>query len=564
MDPNRLRDKIKSTFDSFGMLPESMWDGVISDLLKTNVSPTQFLLEKGIIFDPKTGIKMADYWNISYQQLRKEDVDMTTRARLPEEIVRSWKILPVGIKGDKFLVAVSDPLVVLGIDKVERELGMRVDLIFTPEEELEKLVKELYPEREEILIHRDLRVPEKKVERREELGVELDLKASALEEVDAPIITLIEEIVVSAYKWRASDIHIEPFAEFVRIRYRIDGILHEIDRISKEIHGSMISRIKIMANMDIAEKRLPQDGRILFEKNGLSLDLRVSTLNTSYGETVVIRILDKSRGLMSLSELGMDDDTLREFRRLINLPYGMVLVTGPTGSGKSTTLYSALSEIDHNLRKVITVEDPVEYQIPGINQVQVRPVVGLTFASALRSILRQAPDVILVGEIRDKETAQIAVQAALTGHLVLSTLHTNDAPSSITRLIDMGIPPYLVASCIAGVLAQRLVRKLCPDCRKRADLGQEETSFLRGERVKGVYRAVGCEKCRMTGYRGRIGIFELMSVNSDLRDSISRGEPVEELRLVAERSGMRSLREDGLRKVEEGITTISEIMRIVR
>ncbi len=560
MDLNRLRDKIKSTFDSFGMLSESMWDSVMAELSSADVSPVQFLLEKGIILDPKTGIKMADQWNITYQSLGEEDVDPTVKGRVPIGIVKGWRVLPVRMSGDKFVLAISDPLLVLGVDKVERELGMGVDLVFVPEEELQALIEKMYPGVEEP-------VEEKKTAGEEGIGHGFALNVGKIEsggEADAPIIALIEEIISSAHKWRASDIHIEPFSEFTRIRYRIDGVLHEIDRVSKEIHGSMVTRIKIMANMDIAEKRLPQDGRILFEKNGLTLDLRVSTLNTNYGETVVIRILDKSQGLLSLTELGMDEDMLIEFRRLINLPYGMILVTGPTGSGKSTTLYSALSEIDHDLRKVITVEDPVEYQIPGVNQVQVRPIVGLTFASALRSILRQAPDVILVGEIRDKETAQIAVQAALTGHLVLSTLHTNDAPSSITRLVDMGIPPYLVASCIAGVLAQRLVRRLCPDCREKASIGQEEASFLRGDRVEAVYRPVGCEKCRMTGYRGRIGLFELMSVNSDLRDSIARGEPVDELRFIAEKSGMRSLREDGLRKVERGITTISEVMRVVK
>ncbi len=564
MDVNRLKDKIKYTFDSFGMLPESMWDVILDEMSKSGKSPVEFLLDRGIILDPKTGIKMADQWNITYQELSKDDIDFTVKGRFPMDIVKNWGVVPVGIRGDKFLLAFSDPLLVLGVNRIEQELGMGVDLIFVPEENLKRLIDELYPVTERPSFQRD-----RKEINLGENGLDKDFGLGAdaietVEEADAPIITLIGEIIASAYKWRASDIHIEPFAEFTRIRYRIDGILHEIDRISAEIHASMVTRIKIMANMDIAEKRLPQDGRILFEKNGVQLDLRVSTLSTNYGETVVIRILDKSRGLMSLTELGMNESTLLELRKLINLPYGMILVTGPTGSGKSTTLYSALSEIDHSLRKVITVEDPVEYQIPGVNQVQVRPVVGLTFASALRSILRQAPDVILVGEIRDKETAQIAVQAALTGHLVLSTLHTNDAPSAITRLVDMDIPPYLVASCIAGVLAQRLVRRLCPNCREQAGIGQEEMSFLRGDRVKSMYRPVGCEKCRMTGYKGRIGLFELMSVTSELRDSISRGDPAEELRFIAEKSGMLSLREDGLRKVEEGLTTISEVMRVVK
>ncbi len=561
MDPARLLDKIRDTLDSFGLLPASMWETVLQEINSSSSSPTACLLEKGYILDPMTGVKLADQWNVLYSDLSTEEVDRSVRARLPMEIIRGWNILPVRIADGKMVLAVSDPLVVMGKDRLERELGMPVDFLFVSQERLSQILDEIFPstpagpdgERSEEVQTESVG---------SEIGASIDAGVQA-ETGEAPIIALIEQMIMSAYQSRASDIHIEPFAEWTRIRYRIDGMLKEVDRLAKDIHASVVTRIKILANMDIAEKRFPQDGRILFEKSGVYLDLRVSTMNTNYGETVVIRLLDKERGLISLEDLGMDQDMLGKFRRLIGLPYGMVLVTGPTGSGKSTTLYAALQEVDRTMRKVITVEDPVEYQMPGINQVQVRPVVGLTFASALRAILRQAPDIIMVGEIRDKETAQIAVQAALTGHLVLSTLHTNDAPSAVTRLVDMGVPPYLVASCIAGVLAQRLVRRLCPHCKQEVGVTPEEQSFLRHERVEKVCQPVGCPECGMSGYKGRIGIFELMVVDSELRDAIARGEPVGELRFIAEKRGMRPLRDDGLEKVKKGITTVAEIMRVI-
>ncbi len=561
-------DKIKASLDTFGIVPLSMWDEIIRVARQDNISIVSAMLKLGIISDPETGPKFADQWGITYvSSIDKEDIDFSLKGKIEKDVARKWKVFPIGMKDDHILMAICDPLNLVG-GLLEDEIGFPIEPVFLECSFVEELIEIAYPEKSSpssIAVERHSSVVQPVVG--EELLEGNGLNAAYVSSVtpdseDAPMIALIEEIILGAYKERASDIHIEPFEEWVRVRYRIDGMLHEIDRISKDLHGSMVTRIKIMANMDIAEKRLPQDGRILFEKGDVNLDLRVSTINTGYGETVVIRLLNKQVGLISLNELGMEEDLLQEFRKIINLPYGMLLVTGPTGSGKSTTLYAALSEIDHNLRKVITVEDPVEYQLSGINQVQVRPLVGLTFASALRSILRQAPDVILVGEIRDRETAQIAVQAALTGHLVLSTLHTNDAPSAITRLVDMGVPSYLVASCIAGVLAQRLVRRLCPVC--KVEISEPHEDNHSGEAVAQKFRPSGCQECKMTGFKGRVGIFELMTVDTELRDVIARGAPAEELKYIAESKGMQTLRDNAFRKVNDGLTTVSEIMRVVK
>ncbi len=560
-------EKIKASLDTFGIVPISMWDEIIRLARQENLSIVSAMLELGVISDPETGPKFADQWGITYlSSIDKENIDFSLKGKVEKEVAKKWKVFPIGMREERILLAICDPLNLVG-GLLEDEIGFPIEPLFLECGFIEDLLNTAYPEKSSpssIAVERHssaLRPLQEELSPEGELGSGY-LPSAGSDSEDAPMIALIEEIILGAYKERASDIHIEPFEEWVRVRYRIDGILHEIDRISKDLHGSMVTRIKIMANMDIAEKRLPQDGRILFEKGDVNLDLRVSTINTGYGETVVIRLLNKQVGLISLNELGMEEDLLQEFRRLINLPYGMLLVTGPTGSGKSTTLYAALSEIDHNLRKIITVEDPVEYQLSGINQVQVRPLVGLTFASALRSILRQAPDVILVGEIRDRETAQIAVQAALTGHLVLSTLHTNDAPSAITRLVDMGVPSYLVASCIAGVLAQRLVRRLCPVC--KVEVLEPQKDNHSGEPVAQRFRPSGCQECKMTGFKGRLGIFELMTVDTELRDVIARGAPAEELRYIAESKGMQTLRDNAFRKVKDGVTTVSEIMRVVK
>jgi general secretion pathway protein E len=383
---------------------------------------------------------------------------------------------------------------------------------------------------------------------------------------EAPIIKLVNLLLTRALESRASDIHIEPFDDEVKIRYRIDGVLHNVETAPKKLLPAIISRVKIMAKLNIAERRLPQDGRIRIKVSNKEIDLRVSTIPVLYGESVVMRILSKEGGVIDLALLGFADDTLAQFQRLIQIPNGIILVTGPTGSGKTTTLYGALERINSPDKKIITVEDPVEYQLKGINQIQVKPAIGLNFATTLRHIVRQDPDVIMIGEIRDLETAQIAVQSALTGHLVLSTLHTNDAPSAVTRLLDIGLENFLLSSTVRGIMAQRLVRVICPNCRERdeSEVSLEELCrFGIGADVE-LYRGKGCEKCAFTGYYGRKGVFELLLIDDDIRKLILRNADAGELRQAARERGMKTLLEDGAQKVRTGMTTLAEVFRVIQ
>jgi len=385
---------------------------------------------------------------------------------------------------------------------------------------------------------------------------ELPAVADLLEAADdAPIIRMLNALLTQAAKDGASDIHIEPYERSSSVRFRVDGTLREVVKPNKALHAALISRLKIMAELDIAEKRLPQDGRISLRIGGRAIDVRVSTLPSSHGERAVLRLLDKSESKFTLEGLGMDGEALSSYARLIQQPHGIVLVTGPTGSGKTTTLYASLGRVDTATTNVLTVEDPVEYELAGIGQTQVNPKIDLTFAKALRAILRQDPDVIMIGEIRDYETASIAIQASLTGHLVLATVHTNDAPSSVTRLIDMGVEPFLLSSSLLGVLAQRLVRKLCPHCKKQGDDGEDGQPR---------WHPVGCAKCGMTGYKGRTGVYELMRVDEHVQTLVHNRAPEQELVAAARAAGLKSMREDGDRLVRQGITSLEEVIRVTR
>jgi general secretion pathway protein E len=383
---------------------------------------------------------------------------------------------------------------------------------------------------------------------------------------EAPIIKLVNILINRAVESRASDIHIEPFEDELKARYRIDGVLYDVESVPKKLQAAILSRLKIMAKLNIAERRLPQDGRIRLRVGEKDIDLRVSTIPVLHGECIVMRILDKEGIVIDLTRLGFDEETLSTWDRLIRLPHGILLVTGPTGSGKSTTLYGALDKINSPDKMIITVEDPVEYQLKGINQIQVKPQIGLNFATTLRHIVRQDPDIIMIGEIRDLETAEIAIQSALTGHLVLSTLHTNDAPSTITRLLDMGVQNFLLSSTIRGILAQRLVRVICPDCKEidpQAGTGEEFIALGIATHVT-LYRGKGCEKCGFTGYLGRTGIFELLVVDDAVRRLILQNGDPGDIREVGRKHGMRILLEDGARKVMAGVTTLSEVLKVTQ
>jgi general secretion pathway protein E len=470
--------------------------------------------------------------------------------RLSSRFLRQARALPLRVDGSTLVVAMADPLDFEAQAAVRAATGLKVQAELASEAEVLEAIDKYYGEAERT-------APDGFADGEEAVADLEQLRDMASE---APVIRLVNAMIAQAVEKRSSDIHIEPFEREFRVRFRIDGVLYDQEPPPRELKAAIISRVKLMAKLNIAERRLPQDGRIKIKTLGREVDLRVSTLPTLYGESVVMRLLDRSAGsFYDLRRLGFDDHMLSRVELYTQLPHGILLVTGPTGSGKSTTLYSALKRINRSDRKIITIEDPVEYQMDGINQIHVNPAIGLTFASGLRHIVRQDPDVIMVGEIRDRETADIAIRSSLTGHFVFSTLHTNDAPSAITRLTDMGVENYLICSSLVAVLAQRLVRVICPDC--RGEDGTRQTP--EGEMIP-VYRGRGCERCFQTGYTGRMGIFELMEMNDELRKLIMKNADASDLVKAARGSGMRALREDGWLKVSRGITTADEVMRVTQ
>ena len=508
---------------------------------------------------------LANQFGMETISLASLDVPQDVVDMVPADVARRYKIVPV-YKHDTMLgVAISDPLDVETLDSLRFALKQEVQGVVAPMEEITAALQEYYPVGAESMETMLTEMTEGSVEM-VEAPDGLQVEDQEVSDSDAPIIKLVSLVILEAFRSRGSDIHLEPMERKFRVRYRVDGVLHEVDSPPRKLQSAVISRVKIMANMSIAEKRIPQDGRIEINVMGRDLDLRVSSVPTNHGESIVMRILDKESLNLGLGQLGFFSDDQATFEKLTSLADGIFLVTGPTGSGKTTTLYACLNQLNRPDRKIITVEDPVEYQLSGVNQVHVRADIGLTFGAALRSILRQAPNIVMIGEIRDAETAEIAVNASLTGHLVLSTLHTNDAPSAITRLIDIGVKPFLVASSTRGIMAQRLVRKICDTCMTTYTPTEKELSLLgphamqfRGMELK---RGEGCKDCSETGYKGRRGIFELVEINDEVRHMIYRRMSTVELRAKARELGMRTLREDGLRKVTAGITTLEEVFRV--
>src|SRR5262245_22159215 len=482
--------------------------------------------------------------------------------RLSPQYMRQYRFCPLAVEDGVLVVACADPTDPTVVDELRGSLGLDVRLAAATETSIVEAIERYFGAGSTAVQKVIETIGDE--ERGEDAGGE-DLTSLRDMAFDAPVVRLVNLLIENAIKANASDVHIEPFEDTLRVRYRIDGVLFDAETPPKRLRAAITSRIKIMAELNIAERRLPQDGRIRMGLEGRRLDLRVSTIPTLHGESVVMRILDRAAILMPLDHLGFEERSRRSIERIINLPHGMLLVTGPTGSGKTTTLYAALDKINSPDKKIITIEDPVEYQLGGINQIPVRPTIGLSFAAGLRHIVRQDPDVIMVGEIRDLETAEIAIQAALTGHLVFSTLHTNDAPGALTRLLDMGVEPYLVASVLEGVLAQRLVRLVCTGCRKPYEPELSELRALGIDRVPSsarLTRGAGCEECRGTGYRGRTGIYEFMAMTEELRGLTIRKTPGHEMRQRAIAAGMTSLRQDGWQKCCLGITTVEEILRV--
>ena len=526
------------------------------------------LLKSGKITDADVSKALAGQFGMDFIQLADYRVPDEVIAMVPRHIARRYKIVPVYKHDNTLTVAVSDPMDVDTVDSLRYILKINVEPVVATLPEIEASLSRYYGTTDDTVENmlQDITEGEIDLGAQAKQTTEAKIEESTDTESDAPIIKLVQLVIMQAYRDRASDIHIEPLEKRLRVRYRIDGVLHEVDSPPKRLQPAIISRLKIMSNMSIAEKRVPQDGRIQIPVMGRTLDLRVSALPTNHGESVVMRILDKSSLLLGLGDLGFFSDQQELMNKIITSADGIFLVTGPTGSGKTTTLYSCLNSINKPDRKIITVEDPVEYQLAGINQVQVNADINLTFAAALRSILRQAPNIIMIGEIRDLETANIAVQSALTGHLVFSTLHTNDAPSAVTRLIDIGVKPFLVASATRAIMAQRLIRRVCPKCKEPytpTDYEMKTLNINPAELAKTtIFKGRGCADCSRTGYRGRTGIYEIFFVDEEMRRLIYERVPSNVLRTQARELGMRTLREDGVRKIMSGVSTPEEVISI--
>jgi general secretion pathway protein E len=527
---------------------------------------TRLIVELGFLSEDDLLPVLRDHFDIPMISLR--DLPVTP---LPVEFpptvgdfFKQARMVPIKVEGRNLVVAITDPLDISRLHALELAVGLRAKPVLAKEKDITARIDTLFGNSysSEAAAGAAAREIEGVVD--EEDVAHLRDMAS-----EVPVIRLVNQMLVRALESRASDVHIEPFENQLKVRYRIDGILHEIEPPPKQLKAAVISRLKILAQLNIAERRLPQDGRIKVRLAGKDVDLRIATVPTLYGESVVIRLLERAQIFTELEALGFPPTLLQQFNEMIYKPHGMILVTGPTGSGKTTTLYGALQKINDPEKKIITIEDPVEYQLSGVNQIQVKPQIGLSFANGLRSIVRQDPDVIMVGEIRDPETAEIAVQAALTGHLVFSTLHTNDAAGAISRLLEMGVQDYLLSSSLLGVLAQRLVRRLCASCRKEVpftgfNANEPELTPQRAETPRTVWEAVGCNACSGTGYLGRVAILELLPVTSELCKIIVQRADAGVIRALAVQQGMRLLREDGWDKVRHGVTTVAEVLRVTR
>ena len=521
----------------------------------------ELLIAMGACTEVDVTKALAVQFDMEYVELDIGTINPQVMEMMPEEMMREYQILPLAYEDGRLKVAITDPLDLESVDAIRFRLNLDVDCVLAPREQVSQIIASYTERTESESVDSMLQeFTASDVQYEERTGDSGEPHAES-----APIIRLVQLMITEAVRMRASDIHIEPLQHRLRIRYRIDGVCLERDPPPKRLQGAITTRVKLMAGMQIEEKRLPQDGRIRMRLDGADLDFRVSTLPGYHGESVVLRILRRESINVGLDGLGFLPDEFELFEKLIGRPNGIFLVTGPTGSGKTTTLYAALNKLNTPDRKIITAEDPVEYHIAGINQVQVNEQIGLTWQSIIRAMMRQAPNIILVGEIRDLQTAEMAVQASLTGHLVFSTLHTNDAPSAITRLIDMGVKPFLVASSVQAIMAQRLVRILCPECKESDDA--VDLATLRGMGVTEgqlaeatFYRPVGCPKCHGMGYRGRLGIFELMVMSTELKEMAFQRRPLNEIRRASRSLGMRTLLEDGLIKMMRGMTTLNEVL----
>jgi general secretion pathway protein E len=550
-----------------GLLTAAQLQEAVAKQKLTGARLGEILVELGHATEEDVLEALSQQWGIPWASLADPAQPLyPVTDRFPLKFMKHYGFFPLELTDGTLTVVMRDPHDEETLEDIRLRSGCRVAVRLGSDREIQQALDRCYGSMTTMKgIIRDLGVGDAGFaadEDQEDVDHLRDLAS------EAPVIKLVNLIMSRAVQSRASDIHIEPFEDRLAVRYRVDGILVDAESPPRRLHAAVVSRVKIMAKMNIAERRLPQDGRMRLQMEGKELDLRISTVPTIYGESVVMRILDRSSIRLGLKDLGFADDTRERFEAMIRRPHGILLVTGPTGSGKTTTLYAALHEINSTEKKIITIEDPVEYQLPGVNQIQVKPKIGLSFANGLRSIVRQDPDVIMVGEIRDAETAEIAIHSALTGHLVLSTLHTNDAPGAITRLLDMGIENYLASSCLIGVLAQRLVRRLCPHCRVADLVAPEVRATAAGRRGPGslarAWKGQGCPECGYAGYYGRIGIYELLALDEEIQQLILARADANVIRKAAIGRGMTTLREDGWLKVLDGVTAIPEVIRVTQ
>lgn len=524
------------------------------------------LTKQGFIKESQLLQFLSEQYNVPAIKLSEFSIDQDVLKIIPAEVAAKYNIMPLSLKNSTLIVAMVDPTNIFALDDIKFLTGYRVEPLIASENSILGAIDMYYQTTTAGL---DNLLSSFDTENVEFINTEEDVDVGSLaaESEDAPVVKLVNAILTDAVEKRASDIHVEPYEKTFRIRARIDGSLYEVMKPPMKMKNAIVSRLKIMSRLDIAERRLPQDGRIKLKMGkGREMDYRVSVLPTLFGEKVVLRLLDKSNLQLDMTKLGFDEKQIRDFQDAIHRPYGMVLVTGPTGSGKTTTLYSALSDLNKITENISTAEDPVEFNLEGINQVQIHEEIGLTFANSLRSFLRQDPDIILVGEIRDFETAEIAIKAALTGHLVLSTLHTNDAPSTVNRLLNMGVEPFLVSSSVNLILAQRLARKICPDCKEPLVKVPEELLEKLGPVPEGfhsatLYKGAGCDSCNGTGYKGRLALYEVMPITESLKELILQGASAIEIKREAIRAGMKSLRQSGISRMIEGITTLEEVLK---
>ena len=542
-----------------GFLTEEQLKTAVAQQQKNGALLGDTVIQLGYTTEEAVTQALAEQFNLPYIDLNTTEIPDEVIRTVPYNIAKEYNIIPVAHKNGRLQVAMTNPNDLFALDNLRFILNMDIECALAPRTHVLEAIESYYQKHTKV-----------RMEDAAKANVEVTVRGGTDRDTgegdDAPIIRLVHLIIAEALRQRASDIHIEPLAHRLRIRYRIDGVCFEVDSQPKINQGPILSRVKIMAGIDIAEKRRPQDGRINLTFEGRDIDIRVSALPATNGESIVMRLLDKEKGLKDLEELGFDQIDLKHFDLIIKRPHGILLVTGPTGSGKTTTLYAALKKLNRPDVKIITAENPVEYLIQGINQCEVKPKIGLSFARILRAMLRQAPNIILVGEIRDHETAETAIQAALTGHLVCSTLHTNDAPSALTRLIDLGVKPFLVSSSILAVLAQRLVRVLCDNCKEpyTPTVSEMRAVGMTPETIEGrtIFRKGGCARCKHAGYLGRLGVYELMEMNTELRTLTFDGASTQEIRKTARLNGMTTLQEDGIRKILAGVTSIEEVLRL--